>query len=140
MNLLVNEAGNCVALSHAHRFDKSKESGMLKVYYSKGCASKCLFEYLEIAETDNWDKYFNKFNVIHLDMSTYADNYKENLVEYVIKVIYEEIAKEILNIKFVDDFVKILDNVYRMSGVKFAIIIYEWESNVILLRVNQSKS
>lgn len=127
MNLLVNEASNCVALSHARRFGKSQAAGMLKAYYSKGCNSRWLFENLEIAKTDNWDKYLNKFNVIHWDMSTHAGNYKENLVEHLIKVVYEEIAEEIPNIKFADDFAKTLDNVYKVTGVKFVIIIDEWD-------------
>lgn len=126
-NKVLGTPARCIALSHARRFGKSQAAGMLKAYYSKGCDSREIFEKFEIVKTDNWDKYLNKFNVIHLDMSTHAGNYKENLVEHLIKVIYEEIAEELPNTKFADDLAKTLDNIYKATGAQFIIIIDEWD-------------
>lgn len=79
MNIVLNDTQNCVAISHARRFGKTQAAVMLKAYYSKGCDSRALFEKLEISNSQDWDKYLNKFNVIHLDMSTFAGNHKEDL-------------------------------------------------------------
>lgn len=126
-NRVLGTEGKCIALSHARRFGKSQAAGMLKAYYSNGCDSRHQFENLELANTPGWDKYLNKFNVIHLDMSTFAGNYKENLVENTIKTIYEEVAEEISDINFTKNFPKTLDNIHKATGVQFVIIIDEWD-------------
>lgn len=97
-NNVLGSEGKCIALSHARRFGKSQAAGMLKAYYSKGCDSRHQFENLEIANTPGWDKYLNKLNIIHLDMSTFAGNYKEDLVEVIISEICEDFEKEYSNI------------------------------------------
>lgn len=127
MNKMLNTAKNCVALSHARRFGKSHAAGMLESYYSRGCDSRHLFEGLEISKTDNWDKNLNKFNVIHLDMSTFAGNYKEKLVDEIANIILEELGEEYPNIDYSKKIATVLNSVYIKSGIKFVIIIDEWD-------------
>ena len=126
-NRVLRSEGKCVALSHARRFGKSQAAGMLKAYYSKGCDSRELFSRFEIAKTEDWDKYLNKLNVIHLDMSTFAGNYQDNLIEMLTKEIYEEIEKEYPNIDFSRKIASVLGNAYQASGAQFVIIIDEWD-------------
>lgn len=126
-NKVLGTPARCIALSHARRFGKSQAAGMLKAYYSKGCDSREIFEQFEIAKTDNWDKYLNKFNVIHLDMSTFAGNYKENLIEKIIKELCEEIAEEYPNIDYTKKFASVLGQVHKVSKAQLVIIIDEWD-------------
>lgn len=124
MNLMLNETKNCVALSHARRFGKSQAADMLEAYYSMGCDSRALFENLEIAKVDNWDKYLNKFNVIHLDITCFN---KECLVEDIIENIYDELKKDFPDLNYSKSFNNVLSQVYAVSGAKFVIIIDEWD-------------
>lgn len=126
-NRVLGSEGKCIALSHARRFGKSQAAGMIDAYYSRGSNSKHQFESLELATTPEWDKYINKFNVIHLDMSTFAGNYKENLVEVIISEICEEFEKEYSNIDCSKKIASIINQVYEMSGAQFVIIIDEWD-------------
>lgn len=54
--------------SRPRRFGKSMAANMLAAYYSKGCDSHELFAGLEISKSADYEKYLNKFDVIHLDI------------------------------------------------------------------------
>ena len=73
LNESVGTPKNCIALSHARRFGKSHAAGMIDAYYSLGCDSTKLFEGTKIAESSDFKKYMNKYNVIHLDISSFWD-------------------------------------------------------------------
>lgn len=128
MNRIVGTTKNCVALSHARRFGKSHAADMLKAYYSKGCVSRNLFEGLEISKSENWDKYLNKFNMIYLEIATFAGNYKENLVDTLKKEIYKELAEKYSEIEYSEKIDTVINKVYQKTGIKFVIIIDEWDA------------
>ena len=119
---------NCIALSHARRFGKSHAAGMIDAYYSLGCDSTKLFENTKIAENADFKKYLNKYNVIHLDISSFWDFYKDNIVEKIVEYICDDI-REVYEDKI--DYSKminsILMSVYRISNIPFVIIIDEWD-------------
>ena len=76
---------NCIALSHARRFGKSHAAGMIDAYYSLGSDSSKLFDDTKIASNADYKKYLNKYNVIHLDISSVWDFHKEDLTEAIKK-------------------------------------------------------
>ena len=119
---------NCIALSHARRFGKSHAAGMIDAYYSLGCDSSKLFDDTRIADSDDYRKYMNQYNVIHLDISSFWDFYKDNIVEKITEYIYDEI-REVYGDKI--DYSKminsVLGSVYRISKIPFVIIIDEWD-------------
>lgn len=84
---------NCIALSHARRFGKSHAAGMIDAYYSRGCDSSNLFDDTRIAESADYRKYRNQYNVIHIDVSSFWDFYKDNIVEKIIEYIYRDLKK-----------------------------------------------
>ncbi|MGN0484959.1 MAG: AAA family ATPase [Lachnospiraceae bacterium] len=128
LNESVGTPKNCIALSHARRFGKSHAAGMIDAYYSLGCDSTKLFEGTKIAESSDFKKYMNKYNVIHLDISSFWDYYKDNIVEKIVEYICDEI-REVYEDKI--DYSKmihsVLMNVYRISNIPFVIIIDEWD-------------
>ena len=93
MNPRLSTEENCIALSHARRFGKSHASGMIDAYYSRGCDSYEFFKDTEIATKDNFRKYMNQYNVIHLDIASFWDDYKDNIVEKIVHQIQELIRK-----------------------------------------------
>lgn len=119
---------NCIALSHARRFGKSHAAGMIDAYYSLGSESSTLFDDTRIAKSEDYMKYMNKYNVIHLDISSFWDSFKDNIVDKIIEYILDEI-KEIYGDEM--DYTKMINlvlmNVYKKSGIPFVIIIDEWD-------------
>ena len=76
----------------------------------------------------DYKKYLNQYNVIHIDISSFWDFYKDNIVEKIIEYICEEI-REIYGDKL--DYSKMINatlmSVYRISNIPFVIIIDEWD-------------
>ena len=128
LNESINTNKNCIALSHARRFGKSHAAGMIDAYYSLGSDSSNLFADTEISKSPNYEKYRNKYNVIHLDISSFWDYHKENLIDTLIRCIYDELY-EIYGEQL--DETKMIQvnlwNSYHLSGIPFIIIIDEWD-------------
>ena len=66
---------------------------MIDAYYSRGCDSTKLFEDTKIAEDADFKKYLNKYNVIHLDISSFWDDFKDNIVEKIQEYILDELKE-----------------------------------------------
>ena len=128
LNESIGTPKNCIALSHARRFGKSHAAGMIDAYYSRGCDSSKLFDGTEISESADYKKYMNKYNVIHIDVSSFWDFYKDNIVEKMIEYVVDDI-KEVFDDEI--DYNKMLNlilmNVYKKSNIPFVIIIDEWD-------------
>ena len=78
LNKKLGTNGKCIAVSHARRFGKSHAAGMIDAYYSLGSDSSKLFENTKIASDPDYEKYRNKYNVIHFDISSDSDYHKED--------------------------------------------------------------
>ncbi|MCI5727393.1 MAG: ATP-binding protein [Clostridium sp.] len=128
LNKRLSTEENCIALSHARRFGKSHAAGMIDAYYSLGCDSSNLFDDTSISESVDYRKYMNKYNVIHIDVSSFWDSYKDNIVEKIIEYICDDI-REVYEDKI--DYSKMINSVimsvYRISNIPFVIIIDEWD-------------
>ena len=128
LNHVICTNGKCIAVSHARRFGKSHAAGMIDAYYSRGCDSTKLFEDTKIAASDDFKKYMNKYNVIHIDVSSFWDFYKDNIVEKIIEYICDDI-KEVYGDQI--DYEKMINSVfmsvYKKTNIPFVIIIDEWD-------------
>ena len=128
LNDVICTNGKCIAVSHARRFGKSHAAGMIDAYYSRGCDSYELFKDTEIATKDSFRKYMNQYNVIHLDISTFWDAYKDNIVEKIQEYILDEL-KEVYG-EQIDDrkmISSVLMSVYKITNIPIVIIIDEWD-------------
>ena len=128
LNKLVGTPRNCLAVSHARRFGKSHAAGMIDAYYSLGCDSSELFEDTKLSSNEDFKKYMNKYNVIHLDISSFWDDYKDNIVEKIVEYIYKDFKEEFGDSFECDEkFSFTLMTIYRKTKVPFVIIIDEWD-------------
>lgn len=128
LNRVIGSSENCIAVSHARRFGKSQAAGMIDAYYSKGCDSRELFSSYEIAKSDDFEVHLNKYNVIHLDISSFTDFYKENLVDKIWELLYNELKEKYKDIMDKDNPIgAVLGQVYEKSDCPFVIIIDEWD-------------
>ena len=67
---------------------------MIDAYYSLGCDSTNLFGDTKIAKSADFKKYMNKYNVIHLDISSVWDFHKEDLIESIHERSCEDFYKD----------------------------------------------
>ncbi|MGN0356196.1 MAG: AAA family ATPase [Muricoprocola sp.] len=128
LNDVICTNGKCIAVSHARRFGKSHAAGMIDAYYSRGCDSYELFKDTEIATKDSFRKHLNQYNVIHLDISSFWDSYKDNISEKIQEYIFDEL-KEVYG-EQIDDtkmISSVLMSVYKITNIPFVIIIDEWD-------------
>ena len=128
LNLRLSTENKCIAVSHARRFGKSHAAGMIDAYYSLGCDSSNLFDNTKIAANADYKKYMNKYNVIHLDISSFWDDFKDNLVEKIKEYIIDDFKKSFNDeIDYSKKFSVILMSVYQKTTIPFVIIIDEWD-------------
>ena len=130
LNILNRRLGaekNCVSVSHARRFGKSQAARMIDAYYSRGCDSKELFMGLKISESEDFEKHLNKYNVIHLDISSFVDEYTDNIVNEIKRNIFNEFKEIYPDIDYANTTAFILKQVYDKSEHEFVIIIDEWD-------------
>lgn len=128
LNEAIGTPGNCIALSHARRFGKSHAAGMIDAYYSLGCDSSNLFADTKISESADYRKYMNKYNVIHLDISTFWDSYKDNIVEKITEYIYKDLKIVFGDeLDYQDNISYVLRTIHQKTGIPFVIIIDEWD-------------
>ena len=128
LNLRLSTENKCIAVSHARRFGKSHAAGMIDAYYSLGCDSSKLFDNTKIAANADYKKYMNKYNVIHLDISSFWDFHKKDLIESIKERVYDdfkEIYAESLN--YNKDIHVLLNEIYHKTTTPFVIIIDEWD-------------
>ena len=126
LNKVICTPRNCLSVSHARRFGKSHAAGMIDAYYSLGCNSSKLFDNTKIAANADYKKYMNKYNVIHLDISSFWDDFKDNLVEKIKEYIIDDFKKSFNDeIDYSKKFSVILMSVYQKTTIPFVIIIDE---------------
>ena len=130
-NEVVGTQQKFICNSRPRRFGKSMAANMLAAYYSKGCNSKELFAGLEISKHADYEKYLNKYDVIHFDvqwcqmMVTNA----EETVSFISKNILKEL-REIYGDVISEDVNMVADalaDINAATGNKFVIIIDEWD-------------
>ena len=128
LNGVIGTNSRCIALSHARRFGKSHAAGMIDAYYSLGCDSSNLFDDTKIAKSSEYKKYMNKYNVIHLDISSVWDFHKEDLVESIHKRVCEDFQKEYADtLDYDKELYLLIQDIYIKSYIPFVIIIDDWE-------------
>ena len=119
----------CISLSHARRFGKSQAADMIEAYYSRGCDSRELFSKLKISKSPDFENHLNRYNVLHLDISSFADDYSDDLVKQIKIHIFDEFREKYPDVDYNKSTSSILHQVYYSSEEKypFVIIIDEWD-------------
>ena len=130
-NQLIDTMQRYVCISRPRRFGKSMAANMLTAYYGKGCDSSELFNHYKIANSENYEKHLNKYNVIALNIQSFLSvvNSVEELIDYIQVEILEEL-KEVYADKIPqrEKFLSMaLDKLYSKTGESFVFIIDEWD-------------
>lgn len=117
--------------SRPRRFGKSVTADMLTAYYSRGCDSKTLFADYTIAQSEDFEKYLNKYDVIHLDMQWILMDSGDpgKISEYINKNVISELADLYNDIDLSEQstLYGALSVINSKTDNKFIIIIDEWD-------------
>lgn len=128
LNGIIGTNSRCIAVSHARRFGKSHAAGMIDAYYSLGSESSNLFDDTKISKSSDYKKYMNKYNVIHLDISSVWDFHKEDLIESIHERLCEDFHKEYADtLNYDKDLYLLIQDIFSRTNIPFVIIIDEWD-------------
>ena len=129
-NLMDKSESKYICVTRPRRFGKTMATNLISAFYSKGCDSRSLFSNLKIAQTPNWDKNLNKFNVIKIDVQPLLTGIApEDLVHEINISVNEELMEAFPNAKIqIDDYLnKSLLKVYTTTREQFILIMDEYD-------------
>ena len=131
MNRVLETTDAYICNSRPRRFGKSYAANMLAAYYSKGADSEKMFSDLSIGKTQNFKKYLNKYDVIHIDVQWFLANCedKNKVVHFITKSVLDELREICPECLVLQDgsLSDALSRVKNRTGQKFVIIIDEWD-------------
>ena len=130
INNTLGTARKLTCVSRPRRFGKSFAAKMLCAYYDKSCNSRELFEGLNIAKEDSFEKYLNKYDVIYLDITLFISRASDirDVVKNINDAVVEEVWQTYPDIKKERALADILFHVTEATGNKFIMIIDEWDA------------
>lgn len=117
--------------SRPRRFGKSVTANMLTAYYSKGCNSKAMFTDFKISSMDSFEKYLNRYDVIHFDVQwcMMDAGCPEKTVSYLNQHIIEELKAAYPSV--LSDSAQTaygaMSRINAATGSKFIVIVDEWD-------------
>ncbi len=121
-----------ICISRPRRFGKSFATQMLCAYYDKSCDSSVLFDDLEIAHSEEYQKYRNKFDVLYLDMTNIlSEAGKGEIVPYIRRKVTQELIDAYPALRADhESFTSTLVNAVELTGNKIVAIIDEWDAPI----------
>lgn len=132
--LLIEEMSNnieyrnkYICITRPRRFGKTVNVNMLAAYYTKGYDSHELFDGLKIAQTDNYEKYMNKYNVIYIDFSRLpdpCDSYQDYIKE--VKRNFIEDIEETYRLHHQEGMS--IEKLLNKTNDSFIFVLDEWDS------------
>lgn len=120
-----------ICVSRPRRFGKSMTIDMLTAYYSRGCDSGEMFQNLKISKNPDFEKYLNKYNVIHINMQEFMSesDSMEKMLEMIQKTILFDLKEEFSDVRYFDDtkLLRSLRDVFAKYNIPFVFVIDEWD-------------
>lgn len=131
-NEKLRKTGKYICVSRPRRFGKSVNLSMLSAYYSKGCDSRKMFESLKLAQTPEWDKHLNKYNVIYINMQRFLSNSSSmdellGLLKRSLMKDFKRAYKDYEDIDFDCGLSFCMEDIFAEEKIPFVILIDEWD-------------
>lgn len=115
---MVEEGSNYLCITRPRRFGKTVMANMIAAFFSQRCDSNDIFQNLEIHQNKEYNKYINKYMVIHIMFNDLPRNC--NSYEQYINRIEEIIIKDLKII--------VLKKSSKRSTIYFT-CLYDWNSS-----------
>lgn len=131
INASIGTVQKLTCISRPRRFGKSFAAKMLSAYYDKTCDSSHLFNDLAIAQSVDYRKHLNQYDVIYLDMSGILGAVPgQDVVSYIIRNVTEELVAAYPGLRVREAFFDTLSDAAALAGNKFIMIIDEWDAPI----------
>lgn len=93
---LVQTGNNHICITRPRRFGKTVMANMIVSFFSKVCDAQDIFQSLQIAQSEEYDKYRNQFPVIHISFNESGRrcNSYEQYIEWIEKRLVKDLKKE----------------------------------------------
>lgn len=132
LNNIINTKQKYVCISRPRRFGKSMTLEMINAYYNYTCESKEMFSNLKISKTEDFEKYFNKYNVIFLNIHDFFsenDGSVDNMLEDIIETLKAEMLEQYPDLNYINrnKITRIMQTIYDKTKKSFVILIDEWD-------------
>lgn len=120
-----------ICVSRPRRFGKSMTVDMLTAYYSRGCDSREMFQNLKISQNPDFEKYLNKYNVIHINMQEFLSesDSMEEMLDMIQKTVLFDLTDEFPDVRYFDNtkLLRSLRDVFAKYNIPFVFVIDEWD-------------
>ena len=95
VNSRIDKNRRYICVSRPRRFGKSMTAQMIAAYYDRSCDSRKLFQNLNIAKDESFEKHLNQYDVFFLNIQQFLSGAKHvsNLVEYLEKEVLREVKE-----------------------------------------------
>lgn len=93
---LVSRGNSHICITRPRRFGKTVMANMIAAYFSKGCDANDIFQNLAVAQSPEYDRYRNKFSVIHISFNDIGEeciSYKQ-YIEQIRECLVHDLKKE----------------------------------------------
>ena len=138
LNTLINTNQRYISVSRPRRFGKTMAADMLCAYYGKGDDSYSLFKSLKIclnhksSETQFWDKYLGKFDVIRLVMTDFLEDSEDirDMIDYLSDEVISELKAAYPEVRYSSrcNLRTVMNSIYDSTKTQFIVIIDEWDA------------
>ncbi|MEY8522155.1 AAA family ATPase [Lachnospiraceae bacterium 38-10] len=130
-NRVINTLQGYICVSRPRRFGKSTAAYMLAAYYGRECDSKELFSGLEIAESEDFSTYLNRYDTIFLNMQEFLSQSKDvqEMLDLLKKSVLWDLLEKYPEYRYFDktNLTRTMQDIYSKSKVPFVVIIDEWD-------------
>lgn len=129
---LVEEGSNYLCITRPRRFGKTVMANMIAAFFSQRCDSNDIFQNLEIHQNKEYNKYINKYMVIHImfnDLPRNCNSY-EQYINRIEEIIIKDLKKEYpdLSIDEQNTVWDILLEIYaEKQDVNIIFVLDEWD-------------
>ena len=129
---LVSNGNNHICITRPRRFGKTVMANMIAAYFSKACDAEGIFKDLKIAKSELYNKYRNKFSVIHIsfnDVVARCTSY-EQYIGRIQERLIRDLKREYPEVQFYGemDVVDILIDIYAENPeARFIFVLDEWD-------------
>ena len=143
INKSIGKKNKLFCISRPRRFGKSYAAAALCAYYDCSIDSHELFDRLEIAKSDDYEKHINKYNVVCLDIAALFSDIKrqklgtEHFSDFIINKLREDMSVKFKDIKNMTSVSDCLLAYSEYTNKKFVFIIDEWD---IVIREGSSEA
>lgn len=94
-NCIKKRSKKYICITRPRRFGKTINANMLGAYYTKGYNCHLLFDHLNIAKTENYEKHLNQHHVIYINFSRMpdkCDTYRQ-YIDYIKSQLFSDLQE-----------------------------------------------